>query len=210
MKARVLPLDSDEHRRAQELLPWFVNGTLDADEAAPVAAHLAQCARCRDDAREQAALQASAGAAAHSSPEADRSWASLRSRLETGAERPLRVPAISLRPGKPGLRVALMLQSVVIVALAIALVVMASDREPYRAMGAQPPTQADAVVVFRPDATNQQMRAALGAAHARIVGGPTATDAYLLRLGDAAPDALARLRAQPGVVTVESLRAATP
>ena len=43
----------------------------------PVAAHLAQCARCRDDAREQVALQAAAGAGGHPTPDAERSWASL-------------------------------------------------------------------------------------------------------------------------------------
>ena len=50
MKARVLPLDSSEHRMAQELLPSFANQTLSAAEAAAVAAHLAQCSRCQADA----------------------------------------------------------------------------------------------------------------------------------------------------------------
>ena len=49
MKARVLQLDSDEHGRAQALLPWVANGTLDAAELAEVEAHLAECARCRAD-----------------------------------------------------------------------------------------------------------------------------------------------------------------
>ena len=43
MKARILPLDSAEHRSAQELLPWFVNGTLDAAEASSVGRHIAGC-----------------------------------------------------------------------------------------------------------------------------------------------------------------------
>ena len=63
MKARILSLDSAEHRSAQELLPWFVNGTLAAAEAASVARHLAGCERCRKDAAEQAQLRASAPSA---------------------------------------------------------------------------------------------------------------------------------------------------
>ncbi|MGZ5216143.1 MAG: zf-HC2 domain-containing protein, partial [Caldimonas sp.] len=66
--------------------------------------------------------------------------------------------------------------------------------------------EANALALFHADATEQQIRAALRAVGARIVGGPTVTDAYLVRLGDPGPDALARLRAQPGVLRVESLQ----
>ena len=41
---------------------------------------------------------------------------------------------------------------------------------------------------------------------ARIVGGPTVTDAYLLRVANPTPEVLARLRAQPGVLSVEALQ----
>ena len=30
----VIPLTGDSHRQVQNLLPWFVNGSLDEDEAA--------------------------------------------------------------------------------------------------------------------------------------------------------------------------------
>ena len=49
------------------------------------------------------------------------------------------------------------------------------------------------------------MRRALRAADARVVGGPTVTDAYLLRIPSLDADALARLRAEPAVARVESL-----
>ena len=62
VKARILPLDSAEHRSAQDLLPWFVNGTLGAGEASSVARHIADCERCQKDAAEQAQLRASASA----------------------------------------------------------------------------------------------------------------------------------------------------
>jgi len=57
VNARILPLDSDAHRRAQELLPWWVNGTLDELEAAQTRDHLARCTVCQDDAAALAKLR---------------------------------------------------------------------------------------------------------------------------------------------------------
>ena len=74
--ANVVSLDSAEHRRTQELLPWFVNATLADDEAAGVAAHLEQCARCQVDAEAQAALRAIAVDDEHAES-LERSWAAL-------------------------------------------------------------------------------------------------------------------------------------
>lgn len=207
MKARVLALDSDEHRQAQELLPWFVNGTLEPDESRRVAAHLAQCSRCQGDAREQAALRT---ALPQDAPAGDveRSWAALRSRLAepaVAAARPSRAPPRSA--WRPGWRFAVALQAMVIVVLAAALAGVSSLDEPYRTLGAPGAVDPDALVVFRPDATSAQMRDALRAADARIVGGPTATDAYLLRFGAPGGGALERLRTQPAVARLESLRA---
>src|SRR5947199_119876 len=49
MSGRVLRLDPAAHKVADALLPWFVNGTLDADERALVEQHITECARCRDE-----------------------------------------------------------------------------------------------------------------------------------------------------------------
>ena len=49
MNARILRLGGDEHQAAQVLLPWFVNGTLDAAEAAQIGEHVAQCSACQAD-----------------------------------------------------------------------------------------------------------------------------------------------------------------
>jgi hypothetical protein len=207
VKARVLPLDSDEHRRTQALLPWFVNGTLDTGEAAGVAAHLAQCGRCQADAREQAAWRAALPQDAPAA-DVDRRWSSLRRRLEAPAA-PDPQPAAAGAPPwwKPGWRFAVALQAMVIVVLAVALAGVSALEEPYRALGAAGTVDPDALVVFRPEATSSQLRDALRAADARIVGGPTVTDAYLLRFRKSGAAALATLRAQPAVARVESLRA---
>jgi anti-sigma factor RsiW len=204
MKARVLPLDSSEHRMAQELLPWFVNATLVADEAAPVAAHLAQCLRCQADAAALAALRA-VPLGADSGGSVERGWAALRSRLDV---RPTETGRSSGRlRWKPSLQLALAAQAVVTLVLVGALIATTARNEPYRALGSAPASiEANALAVFRADATEQQMREALRSAGARIVGGPTISDAYLLRIVDLQPETLVRLRAQPGVLRVESLQ----
>src|SRR5262245_56700406 len=57
------------HRRAWDLLPWYVNGTLAAGERRAVEEHLAGCAACRDEAarcRETEAAVLAAGEVAPS------------------------------------------------------------------------------------------------------------------------------------------------
>ena len=79
----------------------------------------------------------------------------------------------------------------------------------YRALGAPgAAATANAVVMFKPDATEQEIRSALRASGARFVDGPTASNAYLLSVrGDDHAGAIARLRAQPAVLLAESLDA---
>jgi cysteine synthase len=60
--------------------------------------------------------------------------------------------------------------------------------------------------VFKPDTTEREMRRILQASGARVVDGPTVTDAYVLALPAAqAPAALARLRAEPAVTLAQAL-----
>jgi anti-sigma factor RsiW len=215
VKARILALDSDEHRAMQALLPWFVNGTLDELQAARVETHLAGCARCQADAAWQARLRDRPGAGAPADDAAgdvDRDWAALRSRID--AKRPAtapRTPRPAARerwPWPRWSRWVVAAQSGVMLVLALALFGATRPTEPYRGLGGAPvTTAANAIVVFRPDATEAQIRAALRASDSRVVGGPTVMDAYLLHLAEPGPDALARLRSHPAVQRAESLDA---
>jgi len=207
MKARILPLDSAEHRSAQDLLPWFVNGTLGAGEASSVARHIAGCERCQKDAAEQAQLRASASAT-QVAGDIERDWAVLRSRIEAIAPARTRGPGGATRwSWRRWLPLTVASQGALIITLVLVLIGGPSPEGRYRALGAQPAaSEANAVAVFRGDATSQQMRDALHAVGARIVGGPTVTDAYLLRVANPTPGVLSRLRAQPGVLSVEALQ----
>ena len=218
MNARIVSFDSDGHLALQGLLPWYANGTLARDEAAQVEAHLAQCARCRADLDGQLKLRALLPPLnAQGSDDAaavEGRWSVLHARLDADAATP--PPARAARaavPRRPSrwLPWAFGLQTALVLTLAVLAGWNAlAPSEPYRALGtASAAPGANALVVFRPDATEQQMRQALRMGNARLVGGPTVTDAYLLQIVPVAniADAVARLRAQPGVLRVESLEA---
>ena len=212
MKARILSLDSAEHRTAQGLMPWFVNGTLSADEASSVERHIAECGRCQKDAAEQTALRAVA-LSADIGGDVDRDWAVLRSRIEAMPRSPTRSPEVSKpRWWRRWGPMTIAVQGAVMLALVLVLIGGPIREERYRALGSPPAAvEPNAVAVFRSDATNQQMLDALHAADARIVGGPTVTNAYLLRFNSTVgAEGLARLRAQPGVLSVEALQGGSP
>ena len=203
MKARVFQLDSDPHRAAQTLLPWYGNSTLDAEERIWFEAHLGECPRCQADVEFQRHLQTLPAAVPAGA--ADRGWLALRARLDAK-------PAADIRPATKAsgwagrwLPLALGLQAVLVLVLATVWLAPQQSAE-YRTLGsAASVTTANALVVFRPEATEAAIRQALRAADARIVGGPTVTDAWLLRLPDRGAGSLARLRAEPAVARIESL-----
>jgi hypothetical protein len=67
-----------------------------------------------------------------------------------------------------------------------------------------------AVVRFRSDATEAQIRAGLEASGARIIDGPTVTGAYVVRVPrDHYQAALAELRRQGAVALAEALEGAS-
>ena len=205
MNARIVHLGGDEHQAAQVLLPWFVNGTLDAAEAARVGEHVAQCSACQADVAVQTQWRAVADADAVPAGDVERGWAALRARLDASAApspRRRSAPAWWRQP----LPLAVAVQAAVILVMASALVALLPPAEPYRALGTAPVVDANAIVVFRADSTQAETSAALRAAGARIVGGPTAADAYLLRLPEPAAPALARLRAERAVASAEALQ----
>jgi anti-sigma factor RsiW len=206
--AEIIRLRGSAHERAQQLLPWYVNGTLEAAEAAMVEAHLAECAECRNDlaaervlAREVAALPL----------DVEHAWSTLSDRIDAaGPPRRLAEPVPFLRRkvamgwvlGGP-------LAAAAAVAFAVAIVPGAPSPagETYRALGSAPTAApGNALVMFRPDARDSDMRVALTKAGARIVDGPTASGAYVVRIAPASrAQALDGLRATPQIILAEPI-----
>lgn len=187
------------HQQAQPLLPWLLAGTLDDAELAAVQRHVSGCARCQSDLVWQRRLRA-ASAPPGDAFDADRAFAALAPRLGGAPGRWMRAVAAN----DAWLRWAACAQLAVIGVLSLLLARPWLDAD-YRALGAA--AQAGSVVVtFRPDTPEREVRRILQQAGARVVGGPTVTDAWVLAVPAAqAPAAVARLRAEPAVTLAQPL-----
>ena len=218
MSARVLRFAGSQHREAERLLPWLVNGTLDDEERALVVAHLGTCIDCRSELARQLALQQACTVA---TPAIDPmpSFARLRPRLLAPCVHP---PAPRWRAARsawataPGwLRGMVAAQCALLLMLAGAWW-LREPSAPYRVLG-NPPVAAAVtgegrlVVVFAPETSQARMQQLLRASGTRIVDGPNAVGAYVLAVPAAqAADARDVLRATPGVSLVESLDGQPP
>jgi hypothetical protein len=168
--------------------------------------HLSSCADCREQLGvERRLIQQFRG----QDPQVGAGWARLRSRIEPPPRRRER------RAGFAG-PVWKLVRHPAVAALAAAqfafLVLGAGlllwlSRPTYHALGSSsPPPAADVIVMFRADATIEDVKAALQSANASIVDGPTAADAYLLHVPrQQRNQALARLRADDDVQMAEPI-----
>lgn len=206
--AEIIRLRGSPHEQAQQLLPWYVNGTLEADEAAMVEAHLAECAECRAD---LAAEQVLAREIVALPLDVEHAWSMLSERIDAaGPPRRLAEPVPFLRR-KVAMGWVLGGPLAAAAAVAFAVVVVPGAPSPagetYRALGSAPTAApGNALVMFKPDARDGDLRDALTKAGARIVDGPTASGAYVVRIAPASrAQALDGLRATPQIVLAEPI-----
>ena len=209
---KVVPFDTDAHHAVQALLPWYALNSLDGEDLAQVEAHLAGCPACRAELEQERRLQSALPLAADSIAATDgggveQGLARMRELIGSGAP----------QAASPGpwwarwWRWTLAAQFAVIVALASVVVLQFMDTgdHRYRALGTPSvAAAANVVVMFKPEATEREIRNALRASGARMVDGPTASNAWLLSVpGQGHLEVIARLRAQPAVAIAESLDA---
>ncbi|MEQ8231719.1 MAG: zf-HC2 domain-containing protein [Gammaproteobacteria bacterium] len=201
------------HEQVVALLPWYVNGTLTADERALVEGHVAVCLRCRSDLGNERRL---AGAMRDVDVEmlaARNAFAVLEQRLRGPSRRShrrhlLRVPRPSRR---------LVLAAAALAALTVA--VLPREVEPpsgdaFRTL-AQPtgnhaPVPGGVRVVFADALDAAARRALVARLGGRIVGSPGAGGVYTIAPAGTAevPTLLAALRASPAVRFAEPSAAA--
>lgn len=215
MTGRIIPLHGgDEHQQARLLLPWYVTSQLDEAERTQVEAHLGGCAECRADLTVERRLSEEL---AGLPVDVEHSWAVLRERIERQKTRRSRIAGVfagfgeaargigrDWRSGAPWLRWTLAGQ----LGLLLALGAQVLAREPaavYHALAAGSTAKpGDIVVIFRPETSERALRETLRASDARVVDGPTSTDAYLLYVPSALrAEVLAKLRGAPQIVLAE-------
>ena len=206
---RFFRLDDPEHRKASELLPWLLNGTLEGEERERVERHVAECVRCRQEQDLLRALQA-AVASAEPDPAIGAAVARLRGRLdELQARRGIRLWRTltgGWRESRPWVRALIATQAIIMLGLAVAVLNGGDGAAVYRSLGeVSPRARGDAVVVvFRDDSTALQISRLLLRLNARLVDGPNTVGAYTLEVpAGQRTSALAMLRGDPTVVFAE-------
>lgn len=206
--SNIIHLNGDPHEQIQRLLPWYANGTLDPAERDGVEAHLKACLECQSELEFDHAISMEM---ASMPGDADRGWAALQRRLDQHRApkmRSFRLPqAAFLRRSVP-LGWALSAQAAA-VALMIGVARLAAPvpQPVYQALSAPPLAEpGNLIVMFRPDTTEQELRRILAGNNARLVDGPTVSDAYVLKVTGARRAAiLARLRADRHILLAQPI-----
>lgn len=209
------------HPRCWNALPWYVNGTLDAQEVGAVERHIANCDECATELKMQRALQAQLrdGDAVLMAPQS--SWPKMLARLDDEDD------ALMKRKGERGgaWRWAVAAQALIIVGLSGTIWQQArtpdgdARLEPrYRTLTTDSVTarmsgSQDLVrVVFRRDLALTEVNGLLRSLGVQVVAGPSDADVYILtptQANGASPSAdelLERLRADARIVFAEPSR----
>ena len=199
-------LDRNPHDEAEELLPWYATGQLEEADRVRVEDHLTSCSECREQLTLERRLVQEFRA---SDPEMDAGWMRLRSRIEAQLDEQPQEPRATDGVWKMFRQPAVATLAAAQVGFLVlsAGILLTLSRPTYHALGSAPaPSAANVIVIFRADATEEDIRDALKASGASIVGGPTAADAYLLRVStNQRSQALNRLRSDDDVQMAEPI-----
>jgi len=208
------PITSEQpHDDAEALLPWYATGQLDQDERELVETHLAACADCR----EQLVLERRRIHAFRAySPQVESGWTRVRERIAEPAFVGSRRPSLRQTFGEiwtaftRPVVLALTTAQIAFLTLASGLYLWLSQPA-YQALGSSTaPASANLIVMFGAGTTEQDLREALRSTGGSIVGGPTATGAYLVHVDPPRRGAaLASLHSNHKVELAEAIDAST-
>jgi anti-sigma-K factor RskA len=207
----------NQHQLFFEALPFYANGTLNAQENGRVQTHLEGCASCRIELARFRDLAATARSGPQWSP-SSADWAAMEARMDR-AEGRARGAAAARGPWETvrswfaiapaPMRWAFAAQAALVIALAGALLFRPGGAKVYETLSSPetiaPSDRARLHLVFAEDATEREIRAVLQDMKAVIVGGPSPTGVYTVELPFAASErgqleqAIGRARANPKV-----------
>jgi anti-sigma factor RsiW len=194
------------HHEAWGLIPWLVNGSLDATQRASLEQHLDECPACRGEVQAQRELMHALNnrPLVEAMPRASlqRLWA----RLDAGAPPARPASAAAGRVREPAPRWVLAAASILLVlgaSLAMLAPWRAGPTADYRTVTdtTDAPAAGTIRAVFAGGMTLAELQALLQETGLRAVSGPTASGVYTLAPAAASdtPAALEALRAHPGV-----------
>ena len=204
---RLFRFDDPEHREANELLPWLVNGTLSGVERSRVERHVAECVACSQEVDSLRVVQSVVVHDDEADRQATQALARIKARLQRlEPKHGTKSIASQWRETSPWVRYAMVGQLFLVVVLAAALLHQPAPQY-YRMLGAVPKSsgpESGLVVVFSEPVSQQDVRDLLLRLHARIVDGPSPAGAYTLQVPrDDQAAALAVLRHTSWVVFAE-------
>ena len=180
------------HRRCWELLPWYVNGTLNETEVRQVETHLVECADCRGEMADQSLLRQlmrSDEGVLHAPHASLQKVLAQIDRTEDASPREPKNPA--RRPRRMDKSRWLAIAVVAEAACLIVLIGMLSwkisaDRAAPRyatlTSETETPAQGTARIVFAPAVSIAELNDLLHSFDARIVSGPTETGVFTVTL----------------------------
>lgn len=173
--------DTSEHTRVMELLPWYVNDTLAAEDRALVDRHVRRCVPCRLALREEQTLKELVG-----------DHPSVHLSAERGFERLMRVIDTQPAAGRTRLLVArYALAASAFIAVVLAAVLVAVNlREPageFETLSAPVATSAIRLdVVFESGIMESELRDLVRSVGASVVDGPSDVGRYTIQLDGSA------------------------
>lgn len=177
-----------------ELLPWYVNGTLDKTDHSQIEQHLAQCQQCQEEVAylQQLRAQIKAVEQQYSSP-AELGLARLKQRIRVDNK-----PTNARRWFIPALAAA----AIVIIAQA-GLLLNTNSEGHMQLMSA--PSQGQIQVRFVPDASAKGIAALLQSISGEIIQGPSALGIYHLHIDTSADNkaiitAIQKLRKRSDII----------
>jgi len=174
------------HDEAEALLPWYATGQLDARDRAIVEDHLQACVQCQQQLFVERRIVDEFGTLV---PQVENGWAKLRASIDATPQSnrpPLFRPLVEMwraitRPPVMGLVAA---QAVfLLIAGSLFISLQRPRAAQYHTLSSgSAPAQANMIIMFQGNTTEQQIRDALTASGASLVGGPTDADGYLLHV----------------------------
>jgi hypothetical protein len=198
------------HERAEALLPWLVNGSLQGNDFAWLQSHLTECAQCRDERYRQQLVRDAVARQPVVEPAPQASFRRLWQRIESQAQVPedaIAVPVLATLRDRWQWRRVTGLAAGLAAALALVSLMLWQNQAAftgnrYRTVSSESPAvQREQIrVVFADTATVADIRGILATGHLEATGGPTPAGVFTLQLAASTAD-------RDVGATVQSLRA---